>query len=1101
MDNRKTTFDKCDKDACRNMQEIIFRAFTTSGYQHFMDAKFTSSTIMLPHGFTNNLIKYISDYSLLRSMEKKSAINWNPNVKPLLPVYVEDDGNSLIHSVSVYIFGLQDKAHILRQAIFQIMNMESRDGDYYTRWVNDHQQCLMALQRSSPKDYNKEFNKSWEYYLSNVKDQNPHPRTKKYASIEAIHIFILANIIGRPIIVYAGYGDQEESANAIRLEGIYLPLMRSPENCARSPVLIGYNSDNFSPLLIARNDDLNFSTFNNNSPNSNYHAPLVRSNGSNIPVRFLRDQEFANSLYMLRRYLDVITLQGSVTTTVAELSFKMPNEHTQKMMTATLEIVTRWATERGNAINQQQYLYQNQHVQHQRYSGQYAEPPLSPIAYNQQPPPSPTAYNQQPPVSPTSYNQQPSPSPTAYNQQPPASPTAYNQQNPFFNHNRQQYHPAHQMPNSHATNGPALGQSPQHGPPFHQNQTYNHHQYQPTKNAVHTGYGAPFALAPDGQQNVNYQNQYKPNQVVKTGYDGHHYLNHQNQTYPLQENGYQPPFPIHKPQPPFNNNSNEDYYDAANKYNQYHAANNGFAIAQEQKALPQKQPFKPELEYKQQQEMIARKDEQRKFLERQQNQKFQKPPRYNPEPKGQCSKCLKVYFTENGFGLCEGCFAQSKKDQQEADARLAFNPNQAKCVICNKNPIVDGSISCQECVTKQKELLQKVTGEGNADNEDNRPVKDDEDGNKDNADNDGDGDGKNDTDDDEQNDKGEDQEDDIAKDVEDLAIEDEVEEQQPVLQPTRCKYCKQPTVDDDEFCKTCLKVIKKERYEWVYEVGGVWQEFDKNDGINSELLDVHYQRYKMEGGPNYIEFSSEDGVDHMLDFEDMLVMNLDNEEEKKVERRAVPIEDKPPQPNIFEVPAHWNNVPDAGYVLIPVTDQKFNEIAAQFTQTMRQQYNSNQVGGQANGKIASIQEVCNVQTFQRYCLKKQNMKKTNGEANVNEKQIWHGTRHAIVEAICAQNFDGRMNTAYAIGKGVYFARNASMSSGYCKSVDGNGLSYMFLVDALIGYSTLGKHEYVRPPVRQGNILFDSLVDNIANPNMYVVEGDQVYPRYLIKFKK
>ena len=62
--------------------------------------------------------------------------------------------------------------------------------------------------------------------------------------------------------------------------------------------------------------------------------------------------------------------------------------------------------------------------------------------------------------------------------------------------------------------------------------------------------------------------------------------------------------------------------------------------------------------------------------------------------------------------------------------------------------------------------------------------------------------------------------------------------------------------------------------------------------ISSELLDVHYQRYKLEGGPNYIEFSSEDGADHVLDFEDMLVVknvNLDNEEEQKVQRRAVPM--------------------------------------------------------------------------------------------------------------------------------------------------------------------------------------------------------------------
>ena len=124
----KAIFDKCDEEACRNVQEIVLRAFNTSQHQHFMDTRFTSSTVMIEQGFTNNLIKYICNDSILRALEQKSAIHWNPYIKTMLPVFVEDDGNSLIHSVSVYIFGLQDKAHILRQAIFHIMSMETNQG-------------------------------------------------------------------------------------------------------------------------------------------------------------------------------------------------------------------------------------------------------------------------------------------------------------------------------------------------------------------------------------------------------------------------------------------------------------------------------------------------------------------------------------------------------------------------------------------------------------------------------------------------------------------------------------------------------------------------------------------------------------------------------------------------------------------------------------------------------------------------------------------------------------------------------------------------------------------------------------------------------------
>ena len=48
----------------------------------------------------------------------------------------------------------------------------------------------------------------------------------------------------------------------------------------------------------------------------------------------------------------------------------------------------------------------------------------------------------------------------------------------------------------------------------------------------------------------------------------------------------------------------------------------------------------------------------------------------------------------------------------------------------------------------------------------------------------------------------------------------------------------------------------------------------------------------------------------------------------------------------------------------------------------------------------------------------------------------------------------------------------------------------------------GKAGFVRPPpLSQGSLhLFDSCVDNVNNPKMYIVfEFDQSYPRYLIKY--
>ena len=46
----------------------------------------------------------------------------------------------------------------------------------------------------------------------------------------------------------------------------------------------------------------------------------------------------------------------------------------------------------------------------------------------------------------------------------------------------------------------------------------------------------------------------------------------------------------------------------------------------------------------------------------------------------------------------------------------------------------------------------------------------------------------------------------------------------------------------------------------------------------------------------------------------------------------------------------------------------------------------------------------------------------------------------------------------------------------------------------------GQKAYVRPPVRSGYDLYDSCVDKVTKPKMYIIfEKDQAYPRYLIQY--
>lgn len=96
-------------------------------------------------------------------------------------------------------------------------------------------------------------------------------------------------------------------------------------------------------------------------------------------------------------------------------------------------------------------------------------------------------------------------------------------------------------------------------------------------------------------------------------------------------------------------------------------------------------------------------------------------------------------------------------------------------------------------------------------------------------------------------------------------------------------------------------------------------------------------------------------------------------------------------------------------------------------------------------------------------------------------------------------------SATAYGHGTYFAVNASYSAHptYSKpAADGSQL--MFVARVLTGVFTLGQSNMRVPPSRSdlgSHERYDSVVDKMDNPNMYVVFHDnQAYPDYLITFK-
>ena len=68
--------------------------------------------------------------------------------------------------------------------------------------------------------------------------------------------------------------------------------------------------------------------------------------------------------------------------------------------------------------------------------------------------------------------------------------------------------------------------------------------------------------------------------------------------------------------------------------------------------------------------------------------------------------------------------------------------------------------------------------------------------------------------------------------------------------------------------------------------------------------------------------------------------------------------------------------------------------------------------------------------------------------------------------------------------------------------DADGVQNMFLVRAGVGEVCKGVQDALTPAVRHGNQLYDSTVDDVEDPSIYVTYNDsQVYPDILIKFSQ
>ena len=105
-----------------------------------------------------------------------------------------------------------------------------------------------------------EWDREWQLLVNSADLQRQSPSSiaqLPYDFLDQFHVFVLANVLQRPIIVVGEpylrslNGDSIEPNDFV---GIYLPLLSSSMVCLTTPIVLAFLMDHFLPLCSRQQD-------------------------------------------------------------------------------------------------------------------------------------------------------------------------------------------------------------------------------------------------------------------------------------------------------------------------------------------------------------------------------------------------------------------------------------------------------------------------------------------------------------------------------------------------------------------------------------------------------------------------------------------------------------------------------------------------------------------------------------------------------------------------------------------------------------------------------------------------------------------------------
>uniref|UniRef100_A0A669CQR0 ubiquitinyl hydrolase 1 n=1 Tax=Oreochromis niloticus TaxID=8128 RepID=A0A669CQR0_ORENI len=223
--------------------------------------------------FRSFIERDLIEQSTMMALEQAGRLNWWSTMctscKKLLPLATTGDGNCLLHAASLGMWGFHDRDLMLRKSLYTMMKSGAERDALKRRW---RWQQTQQNKESGLLYTEEEWEKEWNELLK-LASSEPRTHLSKngntsggvdnsedpvYESLEEFHVFVLAHVLRRPIVVVADTMLRDSGGEAfapIPFGGLYLPLEVPPSRCHCSPLVLAYDQAHFSALVSMEQRD------------------------------------------------------------------------------------------------------------------------------------------------------------------------------------------------------------------------------------------------------------------------------------------------------------------------------------------------------------------------------------------------------------------------------------------------------------------------------------------------------------------------------------------------------------------------------------------------------------------------------------------------------------------------------------------------------------------------------------------------------------------------------------------------------------------------------------------------------------------------------